>query len=262
MDGAGDEGPGHVEVQYWWTLHHIETYTEATLVTSRSSGSSYLNRVELQNGCLFLAHADLFIPSTLNGSSCSGSDVDKEKLTQNLMSAAEVYIQRCNKAPCGDTEIHLYLGADSSELQNRRERLLKFLKGSQKEKVKLQKENPEEYSSFERVWSVREQHMVKNVPSQYVFFLLPCYKCPHPACQKGKPEQEPTWFENGPPISYLPFPVPDTKRSWGSEGCDRCTGFCSGHYLNLKRHTFSAVNVFCSRRDCTCKSKGSTTLHE
>ena len=147
------------------------------------------------------------------------------------MSAAEVYIQRCNKAPCGDTEIHLYLGADSSELQNRRERLLKFLKGSQKEKVKLQKENPEEYSSFERVWSVREQHMVKNVPSQYVFFLLPCYKCPHPACQKGKPEQEPTWFENGPPISYLPFPVPDTKRSWGSEGCDHCTGFCSGHYL-------------------------------
>ena len=25
VDGAGDEGPGHVEVQYWWTLHHIET---------------------------------------------------------------------------------------------------------------------------------------------------------------------------------------------------------------------------------------------
>ena len=172
MDGAGDEGPGHVEVQYWWTLHHIETYTEATLVTSRSSGSSYLNRVELQNGCLSLAHANLFIPSTLNGSCCSDNDVDKEKLTQNLMSAAEVYIQRCNKAPCGDTEIHLYLGADSSEFQNRRERLLKFLKGSQKEKVKLQKENPEEYSSFERVWSVRERHMVKKVPSQYVFFLL------------------------------------------------------------------------------------------
>ena len=75
--------------------------------------------------------------------------IKKSSLMQNLMSAAEVYIQRCNKAPCGDTEIHLYLGADSSELQNRRERLLKFLKGSQKEKVKLQKENPEEYSSFE-----------------------------------------------------------------------------------------------------------------
>ena len=78
VDGAGDERPGHVEVQYWWTLHHIETYTEATLVTLRSSGSSYLNRVELQNGCLSLVHANLFIPSTLNGSCCSGSDVDKE----------------------------------------------------------------------------------------------------------------------------------------------------------------------------------------
>ena len=65
VDGAGDEGPGHVEVQYWWTLHHIEMYTEATLVTSRSSGSSYLNRVELQNGCLSLAHTNLFILSTL-----------------------------------------------------------------------------------------------------------------------------------------------------------------------------------------------------
>ena len=152
-------------------IHHIEAYTEGTLVTLRSSGSSYLNRVELQNGCLSLAHANLFIPSTLNGSCCSGGDIDKEKLTQNLMSAAEVYIQRCNNAPCGDTEIHLYLGADSSELQNRRERLLKFLKGSRKEKGKLQREHPDEYSSFERVWSVREQHMVK------MFHHNTCFSC-------------------------------------------------------------------------------------
>ena len=34
-----------------------------------------------------------------------------------------------------------------------------------------------------------------------------------------------------PPISYRLFPVPDTKRSWGSEGCYCCTGFCLGHYL-------------------------------
>ena len=39
----------------------------ATLVTTRSSGSSYLNRVELQNGCLSLAHSNTFIPSTLAG---------------------------------------------------------------------------------------------------------------------------------------------------------------------------------------------------
>ena len=94
VDGAGDEGPGHVEVQYYWTVHHIETANQATLVTSRSSGSSYLNRVELQNGCLSLAHANLFIPSTLNGSCLVGGGIDDDKLTQNLMSAAEVYIQR------------------------------------------------------------------------------------------------------------------------------------------------------------------------
>ena len=37
--------------------------------------------------------------------------IDQQRLTQNLMSAAEVYIQRCNHAPCGDTEIKLYIGA-------------------------------------------------------------------------------------------------------------------------------------------------------
>ena len=68
--------------------------------------------------------------------------------------------------------------------------------------------------------------MVKNVPSQYVFFLLPCYEsgCPSPSMPERKARARP-------PISYLPFPVPDMKRSWGSEGCDRCTRFCSGHYL-------------------------------
>ena len=47
VDGASDEGPSHLEVQFWWTLHHLESPTLATLVTSRSSGSSYLNCVEL-----------------------------------------------------------------------------------------------------------------------------------------------------------------------------------------------------------------------
>ena len=233
VDGAGDEGPGHVEVQYWWTLHHIEAHTEATLVTSRCSGSSYLNRVELQNGCLSLARANLFIPSTLHGSCCSGGDINEAKLRQNLLSAAEVYIQRCNNAPCGDTEIRLRLGADSSAFQNTREKLLRYLKGSRKEKIKLQREHPQEYSRFEEVWSVRGRHMVKEVPTQYVFMLLPCYQpgCPHPVCERGKPEQESTWFENGPPISYIPFPVPDPNRPWGNQHCNSCSGFCSGHFL-------------------------------
>ena len=62
VDGATDEGPGHNEIQFWWTLRHMQRPTVVTLVTARSNGASYLNRVELQNGCLALGHANLFIP--------------------------------------------------------------------------------------------------------------------------------------------------------------------------------------------------------
>ena len=59
VDGTVDEGPGHLEVQFWWTARHIEEKKVVTMVTSRSSGSSYLNRVELQNGC-WLLHMPTF----------------------------------------------------------------------------------------------------------------------------------------------------------------------------------------------------------
>ena len=68
VDGATDEGPVHLEIQFWWTLCHVQRPTAVTLVTRRSSGASYLNRIELQNGCLARAHTNLFIPSNLNGS--------------------------------------------------------------------------------------------------------------------------------------------------------------------------------------------------
>ncbi len=64
VNSASDEGPEHEEVQYWWTMRHIDKKKIATLVTTRRSGSSYLNRVELQNGCISRAHSNLFIPST------------------------------------------------------------------------------------------------------------------------------------------------------------------------------------------------------
>ena len=90
VDGASDEGPSHLEVQYWWTEWHVYNKKVATLVT-RSSGSSYLNRVELQNGCLSRGHANTFIPSTLGGSCVdpvSGS-IDEQKLKHNLDLAIE-----------------------------------------------------------------------------------------------------------------------------------------------------------------------------
>lgn len=58
VDGAADEDPGHEEVQFYWTERHIDQAKVVTLVTTRSSGSSYLNRMELQNGCLSLGHAN------------------------------------------------------------------------------------------------------------------------------------------------------------------------------------------------------------
>ena len=115
VDGSFDEGPSHLEVQYWWTLRHLESGSKAIMVTSRNSGASYLNRVELQNGCLALAHANLFIPSTMHGSCRSESgQVDQEVLKRNLNSAIDVYLDRVDGAPCAGTQIHLFKGADST----------------------------------------------------------------------------------------------------------------------------------------------------
>ena len=64
LDGDSDEGPSHTEVQFLWTERHMNQPTKVTLVTTRSSGDSFLNRVELQNGCLSRGYSNLFIPST------------------------------------------------------------------------------------------------------------------------------------------------------------------------------------------------------
>ena len=115
VDGGHDEGPSHCEVQYWWTAHHLKFETTATMVTARNSGESYKNRVELQNGCVALAHANLFIPSTLNGSCITRGKIDQSILKENLSSAIDVYVSRVDGAPCNSTELHVYRGADSEE---------------------------------------------------------------------------------------------------------------------------------------------------
>lgn len=84
VDGASDEGPSHEEVQFFWTRDHLLNERLATLVTTRSSGSSFLNRVELQNGCLSRGHSNLFIPSTLSGSCIVDGKIDNDILCKNL----------------------------------------------------------------------------------------------------------------------------------------------------------------------------------
>lgn len=56
VGGATDEGPSHELIQYWWTEWHVRKKKVATLVTTHGSGLPYLNRVELQNGCLSSGH--------------------------------------------------------------------------------------------------------------------------------------------------------------------------------------------------------------
>ena len=92
VDGASDEGPGHEEVQFYWTERHLPMSKASTIVTTRHSGGSYLNKVELLNGCISVGHSNVFIPSTLNGPCYTdeGSiDVEKVKLNQDT---ATVYI--------------------------------------------------------------------------------------------------------------------------------------------------------------------------
>lgn len=60
VDGASDESPSHEEVRFYWTERHLLKNKKATIVTTRCSGSSYLNRVELQNGCLSKGHSKHF----------------------------------------------------------------------------------------------------------------------------------------------------------------------------------------------------------
>ena len=39
VDGGSDEGPSHEEVQFFWTVHHINTPSVSTLVSARNSGA-------------------------------------------------------------------------------------------------------------------------------------------------------------------------------------------------------------------------------
>ena len=173
VDGAADEGPSHEAVQFWWTLWHFTNKKVATLVTTRSSGSSYLHRVELQNGCLALGHSNTFIPSTLAGS-CYDEEtgtVDQAKLKENLNMAISAYISRVNGCPCGDSNLMLFRGSDSGVNQVKSENLSIFLKGSKRAKEKLKSEHPDEFDHFQMIWNIRNRHLVQGLPSSYVFFL-------------------------------------------------------------------------------------------
>ncbi|CAB3988898.1 Chromatin modification-related YNG2 [Paramuricea clavata] len=237
VDSSSDEAPCFEEVQFWWTKRHFERPTHVQLVTSRQSGGSNLNRVELQNGCEVKARASLFIPSTLNGLNSDGSGkVDDSKLKNNLSDAIGVYISRVDGAPCGDTNIRLYRGANSEDNQLLSGFVKTFLNGLKKQKWVLEMEHPHEYDHIKRIWDIRNSHINKSVPQRYIFQLF-CYEknchplCPHPLCQVGRPENKILWYNGRPSIECIPLPVPDPKRPFGAEKCSSCDGECAGHFL-------------------------------
>ena len=100
VDGVGDENPGFDEVQFYWSERHLMEARVCTLVTARHSGGSFLNRVELLNGCIAVGHSGVFIPSTIHGSNIDelSGEIDQEKLHTNLKTAMDVYIERVNGA--------------------------------------------------------------------------------------------------------------------------------------------------------------------
>lgn len=168
-----DEGLSHEEVQFFWTLDHLKNQRIATLVTARSSGSSFLNRVELQNGCLTRGHANLFIPSTLVGNCVEEGHLNQDVLKQSLELAIDIYLDRVNLCPCGDGVIQLFKGSDSTLQQSHREKLKVFLKGSKKRRnMQLKRTDPD---VFDSVWKIRERHMVTGYPRQYIYFPLCCF---------------------------------------------------------------------------------------
>lgn len=202
VDGAGDEGPVHLEVAFLWTEKHLKESHCFTSITSRHSGGSYLNPVELMNGCLALAHSNMFIPSTLGGPVHGVDGINQDQLKVNLDLAADIYISRVQGAPCGSAKIKLVKGACDDEtkvLLQRRPFLLTFLHGKAKEKEALKHQQPEIYHQFEKVWKVLENHSRKDIPRKYGLVLELCYKpdCPHLICASGKTTEEKLWFTGG-----------------------------------------------------------------
>ena len=108
-----------------------------------------------------------------------------------------------------------------------------FLKGSKKRKAELKKADPDLFVYFNKVWEVRNNHMLEGYSPQYLFILKCCFKdgCPHPLCARGPPDVH-TWFPGGPSLDYIPLPVPDPAQPWGNPNCQKCKGFCAGHFLD------------------------------
>ena len=194
------------------------------LVTSRSSGASYLNCVELQNRCLALAHANFYIPCTLIGMPLNPEtgNVDADLLSANLNKAADIYVQRVDKCPCGDTVINLYRRSKFEDMCTE----LQVKKKKEELRIKIQNLLPISLK-FARL----EKTITTRTYWQLIFSAV-MQGCPHPRCKEGCPSEQLRWFPNGPNLmTCLLHP----NRPFSDPNCRICHGVCSGHFLPLNR---------------------------
>ena len=79
-------------------------------------------------------------------------------------------------------------------------------------------------------------------------FLRCCLskECVHPLCSVL--DQLPSWYEGGPPLSFIPLPVQEPKRPPGNLECPECKGVCNGHYLKPDNHLLNLRQ--CTRPVC------------
>jgi hypothetical protein len=124
--------------------------------------------VELQNGCLSRGHSNLFIPSTLAGNCMASGELNHDLLVKNLELAVDVYIDRVIHCECGDGVINLFKGPVSQQYQLYHENINIFLKGCKKKKQELKQTHKDMYKLFEFVWDIRERHLIKGYPKQYI----------------------------------------------------------------------------------------------
>ena len=106
--------------------------------------------------------------------------------------------------------------------------------------------------------NIREKHMVKGLPSQCVFFLIPCYDLECPLCQ-GKTGiwAKVVWKWASVILSTFSCSGCCKSWSWGSETCQSCTGFCSGHYLKPED-----AYIYCTQSVCEPPSQKLLKLYK
>ena len=165
--------------------------------------------------------------------SLTETGVSQENLQENMEAALQVYLDRDNNISFGSMIIKMYRGAtDQRALHMNEERkdLLVFLRRT--------KEQNRRGIDTLKIFGVNvSDTWCKTCQVNTFFSLKACYKaaCCHPICQKGKPANELVWCSGGPHVEYLPFPVPDPKRCWGSNNSEKCGGFCKGHFMTLEQ---------------------------